>query len=286
MDLRNSDCLEELKKIESGSIDLVLTDPPYNIGFKNLEWDKIPNYIGFMCNVFKECYRVLKKNGSLYFFHNDFRQICELQIAIEKETNFINQRFITLTKDSYVLKLYPNCKSFINCCEYLLIYTKDEMRETKQIEYFKMLHKKIGLSKSQIKKDIPLADHAFRVSKNNFCLPTEETYNQLIDKYNLKDTIPISELKTFKELNYIYNGKAQPNYLHYNFNKKKTKHPCEKPQGLLVNLIKTGSNEGDIILDCFMGCGSTGLACKILNRKFIGIEKDENYFKKCKLLLY
>jgi len=279
MELINGDCLQELKKIDSNSIQLVLTDPPYNIGFKNLEWDKVPNYIDFMTNIFKECYRVLKKNGSLYFFHNDFKQICELQIAIEKETNFINQRFITLTKDSYVLKLYPKCKSFINCCEYLLIYTKDEMRETKQIEYFKMLHKKIGLSKSQIKKDIPLADHAFRVSKNNFSLPTEETYKKIIDKYNLKETIPPSELKTYKELNYIYNGKAQPNYLHYNFNKKITKHPCEKPQELLLNLIKTASNEGDTVLDCFMGCGSTGIACKILNRKFIGIEKDKLYFK-------
>jgi DNA modification methylase len=240
-----------------------------------------------MINIFKECYRVLKKNGSLYFFHNDFKQICELQIAIEKETNFIHQRFITLTKDSYILKLYPNSKSFINCCEYLLIYIKDEMHESRQIDYFKMLHKKIGLSKSQIKKDIPLADHAFRVSKNNFSLPTEETYKKIIDKYNLKDTIPLSELKTYKELSYIYNGKAQPNYLHYNFNKKITKHPCEKPQELLLNLIRTGTNEGDIVLDCFMGCGSTGLACKKLNRKFIGIEKDEIYFKNniCKCAL-
>ena len=275
------DCLEELKKIKSNSVQLILTDPPYNINHNNLEWDKIDNYNDFMINVFKESYRVLKKNGSLYFFHNDFKQISQLQVAIEKETNFIFQRFITITKDSYITKIYPNCKSWINCCEYLLVYVKDEMREEKQIEYFKSLHKQIGKTKAQIKKDIPLADHAFRVSKNNFSLPTEETYNKIIELYNLKDCKTLEELRTYKELNYIYNGKSQPNYIHANFKKNKlTSHPCEKPQELLMNIIETASNEGDIILDMFMGCGSTGIACKKLNRNFIGIEKDNDYFNE------
>ena len=273
--LIHGDCLEELKKIDNNSIQLILTDPPHNINHNNLEWDKIDNYIDFMILVFKESYRTLKKNGSLYFFHNDFKQIAELQVEIEKETNFIFQRFITITKDSYITKLYPNCKSWINCCEYLLVYVKDEMREEKQIEYFKSLHKQIGKTKAQIKKDIPLSDHAFRISKNNFGLPTEETYNKIIELYNLKNC------KSFKELNYIYNGTSKPNYIHANFKKNKlTSHPCEKPQELLMNIIETASNEGDFILDLFMGCGSTGIACKKLNRNFIGIEKNEEYFNE------
>lgn len=281
------DCLEELKKIKSNSVQLILTDPPYNINHNNLEWDKIDNYNDFMINVFKESYRVLKKNGSLYFFHNDFKQISQLQVAIEKETNFIFQRFITITKDSYITKIYPNCKSWINCCEYLLVYVKDEMREEKQIEYFKSLHKQIGKTKAQIKKDIPLADHAFRVSKNNFSLPTEETYNKIIELYNLKDCKTLEELRTYKELNYIYNGKSQPNYIHANFKKNKlTSHPCEKPQELLMNIIETASNEDDIILDMFMGCGSCGIGCKELNRIFIGIEKNEEYFNEAKQLIH
>tara|TARA_R110002051_G_scaffold230865_1_gene292863 strand:- start:3 stop:866 length:864 start_codon:yes stop_codon:yes gene_type:complete len=275
MNLINGDCLEELKNIESNSVQLILTDPPYNINHNNLEWDSIPNYIDFMISVFNEGYRVLKKNGSLYFFHNDFKQITKLQIAIEKETNFIHQRFITITKDCYVPKIYKKSKSWINCCEYLLVYIKDEMREEKQMEYFKSLHKQIGKTKSQIKKDIPLADHCFRVSKNNFTLPIEETYDKIIELYNLK------HCKTFKELNYIYNGISKPNYVHANFRKNKvTSHPCEKPQELLMNLIETSSNEEDIVLDMFMGCGSTGIACKKLNRRFIGIEKDEKYYNE------
>ncbi len=69
---------------------------------------------------------------------------------------------------------------------------------------------------------------------------------------------------------------------------KKTKingkniHDTEKPVELMEILIANSSNENDLILDPFMGSGSTGVACKNLNRKFIGIELDENYFKIAK----
>ena len=58
-------------------------------------------------------------------------------------------------------------------------------------------------------------------------------------------------------------------------------HPTQKPIELLEWLVKTYSNEGDLILDNCMGSGSTGIACKNLNRDFIGIEMDEKYFKIC-----
>ncbi len=282
MELLKGDCLDLLVTIPDNSVNLILTDPPYNINHNGLKWDKIDKYIDFMVNVFKQSYRVLKKNGSLYFFHNDFKQMTELQNAIEKETNFKFNRIITITKDCYIPKLYKNSKSWINCCEYVLVYIKEDMIEQKQIEYFIKLHKAIGKTKAQIKRDIPLSDHAFRISKNNFSLPTEETYNKIIQLYNLKDCKTLEELRTFKDLNYVYNGKSQPNYLHYNFKKnKQTSHPCEKPQELLLNLISTASHEGDTILDMFMGCGSTGIACKKLNRKFIGMELNKEYYDEC-----
>ena len=59
----------------------------------------------------------------------------------------------------------------------------------------------------------------------------------------------------------------------------KTKHPTEKPLQLIEWLIKIGSNENDIILDPFLGSGTTAIACLKLNRKFIGIEKEEEYIK-------
>lgn len=60
------------------------------------------------------------------------------------------------------------------------------------------------------------------------------------------------------------------------------KHPCEKPIDLLETLILNSSNENDIVLDCFMGSGSTGVACRNTNRRFIGIELDEKYFNIAK----
>jgi site-specific DNA-methyltransferase (adenine-specific) len=62
----------------------------------------------------------------------------------------------------------------------------------------------------------------------------------------------------------------------------KTIHPTQKPLALFEHLIKTYSNEGDLILDNCIGSGTTALACKNLNRNFIGIEKDENYYKIAK----
>lgn len=59
-------------------------------------------------------------------------------------------------------------------------------------------------------------------------------------------------------------------------------HPTQKPVALFEYLIKTYTNEGDLVLDNCMGSGTTGVACKNLNREFIGIELDENYFKIAK----
>lgn len=55
-------------------------------------------------------------------------------------------------------------------------------------------------------------------------------------------------------------------------------HPTEKPLKLFKYLIETSTNEGDLVLDCCMGSGTTGVACANTNRKFIGIELDNNYF--------
>lgn len=65
-------------------------------------------------------------------------------------------------------------------------------------------------------------------------------------------------------------------------NHKNRMHPTQKPVALLEYLIRTYTNEYDIVLDNCMGSGSTGVACKNLNRGFIGIEKDDNYFNIAK----
>ena len=70
---------------------------------------------------------------------------------------------------------------------------------------------------------------------------------------------------------------AKPNSNKHRF------HPTEKPVELLEYLIETYTEEGDKILDPFMGSGSTGVACNVLNRRFIGVELSEEYFEVAKM---
>ena len=84
-----------------------------------------------------------------------------------------------------------------------------------------------------------------------------------------------------KVLPYIDDGTRYPNDI-LEFRREilgTTVHPTQKPVPLLEYLVKTYTNEGDMVLDNTMGSGTTGVACKTTNRNFIGIEKDEAYFK-------
>lgn len=86
----------------------------------------------------------------------------------------------------------------------------------------------------------------------------------------------------FKSIKTVNDGSRYPTNV-LTFNKvNKTIHPTQKPVDLLEYLIKTYTNEGMTVLDNVMGSGSTGVACKNLNRNFIGIEKDPDYFKLAK----
>ena len=92
-------------------------------------------------------------------------------------------------------------------------------------------------------------------------------------------------MKNCEFILFLYKGKAKP--IKYKGSKQLEKvknkignrfHPTEKPVELIKKYIENSTNENDIILDCFMGSGSTGVACMNTNRKFIGIELDKNYF--------
>tara|TARA_B110001454_G_scaffold91916_1_gene87637 strand:+ start:1287 stop:2066 length:780 start_codon:yes stop_codon:yes gene_type:complete len=78
-----------------------------------------------------------------------------------------------------------------------------------------------------------------------------------------------------KEIN---GGKQMRNMWQINAQRHKTKHPTEKPEILLERIISIGSKKGDRILDPYMGSGTTGVVAKALGRKFLGIEKDKEYF--------
>lgn len=75
---------------------------------------------------------------------------------------------------------------------------------------------------------------------------------------------------------YVNSSKLYQGYI----NDKHTTHPTEKPLALIAKLLKNSSKEGDLVLDCFSGSGTTAHACKILNRNFLGYEKNEEYYKE------
>ncbi len=85
-----------MQRLENNSIDLICIDPPYNIG--KAKWDKINNYIEWMGEVFTECQRVLKDNGSFYWFHNDMMQLKDLMTWLENNSNFVYKQFIVWNK--------------------------------------------------------------------------------------------------------------------------------------------------------------------------------------------
>ena len=103
----------------------------------------------------------------------------------------------------------------------------------------------------------------------------EELESPKVIKRTQKTIHVTNEFKNISES--VYTHSYPKNVL--NFANEMYLHPTQKPVGLIEYLIKTYTNEGDTVLDFTMGSGSTGVACINTNRKFIGIELDENYFK-------
>ena len=298
INLIQGDCLEKMKEIPDKSIDLVLIDPPYNIN--KADWDKwktVNAYVEFMGQVFLECQRVLKDNGSFYFFHNDFLQIVELQNWINKNTKFKfkqllvwNKRFKEAKNKGFLDGFceVKNLRNYQQMAEYCLFYTfQDEtgLNNFKSLrKYFRDIQLEIGLNKKQIIEKVgQKADHCFRHSSSQWDLPTKETYNEIIDVFNIdkyEGFRAYEELRQeYESLRYTFNNqKLHHSVMNYEVASKQG-HITPKNTDLLEYIIKTSSNKGDVVLDCFMGSGSTGVACINTNRKFIGIEKDGKYFE-------
>ena len=114
---------------------------------------------------------------------------------------------------------------------------------------------------------------------------TEETYNQLVDEYKINEMDNFIDYDRLCEINRRFNRRFNlPKWKKYKSNVLKYKkdytkfHPTQKPISLMSDLIRTYTNEGEIILDFTMGSGTTGVACAKSGRNFIGIEIDPDYF--------
>ena len=227
INLMLGDCLERMKEIPDGSVDLILTDPPY--GTTACKWDSVIP----LEPMWEQLKRIIKPNGAIVMTASQpFTSMLvmsnlgmfkyELIWEKDKPSDFAVAKFKTMKYH-----------------ETVLIFTNGRATYNPQMV--------IGKPNHSVGKGIR--------RKNNESGANTATVSNKTD--GLKH--PKSVLKINRE--------------------SKPIHPTQKPVALMEYLIKTYTNEGETVLDFTMGSGTTGVACKNLNRKFIGIEKDETYFK-------
>lgn len=287
------DCLIESDKIESGSVDLILTDLPFGVvkmkenagNYKVLntaeQWDKVIDTDKIM----RIANRILRKNGKMLLFA---QQPFTTELINKQIANLPHSYNLIWEKNDFANGLGVN-KACVSFYEDIVLFSKNHDFEGLHPlrPYFKKIMEFIGLNKKAIVEQIgQSADHCFRVDSSQFSLCTEKTYNKLIELFSIDK---MEGFRTFDDissetdgLNSTFNLWEGNKYKSNIFKYKKDYngyHPTQKPILLLEDLIKTFSNEGNLVVDLTMGSGSTGVACKNTNRSFIGIEKDENYFK-------
>ena len=286
------DCLIESKKIKNGSVDLILTDLPYG----NMKGAKLDGWGGDRTSwdiaiepvkVFEIANRILRKNGKMVLFS---QEPYTTRLITESIPNVPFSYRMIWEKDHFANGLIAK-KAPVSYYEDVLVFAKKyDLEGIHPLRvYFRKVLSFIGLNLTEINKTLGhrKAEHAFYVDSTQHGLCTEETYNELINVFKINK---MDGFKTYEELKQldtpsVFNlwegNKYKSNILKY---KKDYDgfHPTQKPVLLLEDLIKTFSNEGDLVVDLTMGSGTTGVACMNTNRNFIGIELDEGYFKIAK----
>ena len=231
----HGDCLELMKNIPDGSIDCVITDPPY--GTTSCKWDACIPFEP----MWEQLKRVTKKNGAIVLFGSQ---------------PFTSALVMSNVKDFKQLQVWDKCMpvGFLNA-------------------------KKKILSRHE---DIVVFSPA---PFGHF------TYNPQMRKGKMRNKTPKRAADTVEGRAYNtvthkgdnFNDQYYPTSILELSNAHQTGkvHPTQKPVALMEYLIKTYSNEWEMILDFTAGSGSTGVAAKNLNRQFILIEKEKEYYDIC-----
>jgi len=229
--LMKGDCLERMKEIPNGSVDMVLTDPPYQK--TQNKWDSV---IPFDL-MWEQLNRIIKPNGAVVLFgQNSF----SFKLGLSNEKMFRYTLVWEKTKSGGFLNAN---RMPLQAHEDILIFYKKLPTYNPQFE----------AGKPYTKKAVTNGDGGNYGKFNR------------VGKVNVNEGVrfPRSVIKMSND----NHGSL---------------HPTQKPLELMEYLIKTYTNEGETVLDFTMGSGTTGVACKNLNRKFIGVERDENYFNIAK----
>ena len=226
IDLKHGDCLELMKDIPDGSIDLILTDPPY--GTTACKWDSVIPFEP----MWEQLKRVIKSNGAIVLFGS------------EPFSSLLRVSNLKMFKYDWIWEK-DNGTGFLNA-------KKQPLKVVETISVF---------YKSQCSYN-PQMRLGYKPYKTTHGATKTENYG--------KQTGAIS----------VSNGERYPlNLIKFPRDKTNKIHPTQKPVALLEYLIKTYTQENEVVLDFTMGSGSTGVACINTNRKFIGIEKVDKYFE-------
>ena len=228
------DCLEVMKDIPDGSVDMVLTDPPY--GTTACKWDSVIPF-DLMWGQLK---RVTKRNGAI------------VMTASQPFTSAL---------------IMSNVKMFKYC------WMWEKNLKTGNLNARRMPmggHEDIvvfckGLATYNPQKRVRTTEQKAGNKKNS----KTSVYGKQKEDYVDRQSELISPDTVIKGIKCVHNSSGKL-------------HPTQKPVALMEYLIKTYTNEGEAVLDFTMGSGTTGVAAKKLNRKFIGIELDEMYFNIAK----
>jgi len=314
--LYNGDCLIESDKIQTGTVDLILTDLPYGTmrgqgdsgiyhqGHERHEWDeKIP-----IENIYEIADRVLRPNGRMILFA---QEPFTTEIITKAIPNIpFNYRAIWV-KDT-LGSFMRSKKAMLYRTEDILIFQKKHIKDDNELQHplrnwlketqernnvfwygveIPKLYLESGIAKNIQSAKVISAhklDWNYKQIQNlnrkhydllNQILKWDKSFEEveLIYKKFRENLLKVENEKYPCTFNLWQGGKYRDNLFEYKRDRDNY-HPTQKPVLLLEDLIKTFSNENDLVVDLTMGSGSTGVACKNTNRNFIGIEKDEKYF--------
>jgi site-specific DNA-methyltransferase (adenine-specific) len=241
--LYNDDCLKVLPTLPNNSVDLIITSPPYD-NIRNYNNSSSWNFDIFK-SIANDLQKVLKNNGVIVWIVNDSTINGSETGNSFRQALYFKEIGLNL-HDTMIWEKetspFQHNNRYINVFEYMFIFSKGKPKTANLIKDRKNKHGGTIINGTQRQKDGSLIPH----SRNGF----------KIKEYG-------NRFNVWK----INSEKAN-----------KTNHPAVFPLQLVSDHIKTWSNENNTVLDCFMGSGTTGIACKNLNRKFIGIEIDKSYF--------
>lgn len=238
----NMDCVQGLKMLPNESIDLTVTSPPY---------DNLRTYNGFDWDfeaTAKELYRVTKQGGVVVWVVGD-------KVVKGSETG------TSLKQALYFKEIGFNLHDTMIYCKNNPVPQADETRYTQTFEFMFVFTK--GKPKT-VNRIMVECKHTGKVhfGKNK---QNNENCDRKIDRA-VKSRKPISNIWTY---NVGINQSSK--------DKIASRHPAIFPEQLVKDHIISWSNEGDIVLDCFMGSGTTAKMALLNNRKFIGFEISQEY---------